>query len=81
MTASQHTPAARRSAVWAVRRVARALRAAHDEQVRMWEAWPQENRAAVPQAGPLSWVLTLDGYRLAGSHLPVPDDAAADGRP
>jgi hypothetical protein len=81
MTASQHTPSARRAAWQATRRVARALRAARDEQVRMWEAWLQENRAAVPEAGPLSWVLTLGGLRLAGSHLPIPDDAAADGRP
>ena len=35
------------------------------------------NRATVPSTGPLRWVLTLDGNRLAGSHLPAPHHADA----
>jgi hypothetical protein len=85
MSVSQLTPGplppARRTAMWrAARRAVAALRAAHHEQTRMWEAWWQSSRAAAPQAGPLTWVRTLDGPRLAGTHLPVPGDAA-DGRP
>ena len=76
MTANQ--PAARRPrAAWrAARRVARALRAVQDEQARMWEAWWQANRAVIPETGPLTWVLTLDGHRLAGRDLPGPGDVA-----
>ncbi len=78
MTISQ--PARRRlRAVWRVtRRAARALRAVHDEQVRMWEAWWQANRAVIPETGTLTWVLTLDGHRLAGSDLPGPADTAGE---
>ena len=62
-------------AAWrAARRAASALRAIQDEQVRMWEALWQANRASGPEAGPLTWVLTLDGNRLAGSHLPAHGD-------
>lgn len=61
-----------RAARQAIRRAARALRAVQDEQVHMWEAWWQANRAAVQETGPLTWVLTLDGHRLAGHHLPAP---------
>ncbi|HYB49378.1 MAG TPA: hypothetical protein VED20_18810 [Streptosporangiaceae bacterium] len=43
----------------------------HDEQLYAWEAWCQANRPAVPEEGPLTWVRTLDGYRLAGGHLPA----------
>ena len=32
---------------------------------------PRRRRAAVPAEGPLRWVLTLDGRRLAGPHLPA----------
>ena len=76
MTSNQ--PAGRRPWVArrAVRRVARALRAVQDEQARMWEAWWQANRAVAPEAGPLTWVLTLDGHRLAGSDLPGPAGTA-----
>jgi hypothetical protein len=85
MTASQHTPSARRAAAWqAARRAARALRAAHDEQVRMWEAWLQENRAAVPEAGPLSWVLTstVTGWPAATCRsLTTPLPMASHDRP
>jgi hypothetical protein len=52
---------------------ARGAGATRAEQITMWEAWWQANRAAVPQTGPLTWVLTLDAPRLAGSHLPAPD--------
>lgn len=45
----------------------------------MWDAWWQSGRAAVPDSGPLTWVLTLDGYQLAGSHLPAPRDTPAGG--
>ena len=65
---------------WVVRRgvrcVARALRAVQDEQARIWEALWQANRAVVPETGTLTWVLTLDGHRLAGSDLPGPPDTA-----
>ena len=45
----------------------------------MWELQWQASRAAVPETGPLTWMLTLDGHQLAGSHLPVPDDTRAAG--
>ena len=58
----------------AVRMVIRAVRMAHDEQVRMWECVLLTSGAApLTAAGPLRWVPSLDGYRLAGSHLPAPD--------
>jgi hypothetical protein len=64
-------PASRRAGWWrAVGRAAAALGRLHYEQVHMWELWLQANRASVPEDGPLTWVLTLDGYRLGGSHLP-----------
>jgi hypothetical protein len=81
MTASQST-ARQPGAVWrAVRRAAAALWALHEEQGRMWDAWWQANRATTPDSGPLTWVLTLDGYRLSGSHLPAPSDTSAGGTP
>ena len=63
----------RRSAGWwrAVCRAARAFRRLHAEQVHGWEVWGQANRASVPAEGPLRWVPTLDGRRLAGSELPA----------
>jgi hypothetical protein len=86
MTATQHpdprpgpTPG---SALWrAVRCAARAVRAAHDEQVRMWELWWLTSRAAVDRPGPLAWTPSLDGWRLVGSYLPDSGDAGAGGRP
>lgn len=83
MTGSQHTscvPAATiGAALWRVaRRAAVALRHVHREQILMWELWWQANRATVPSAGPLRWVLTLDGHRLAGSYLPAPHPDAGD---
>jgi hypothetical protein len=82
MTVSQHTtrtPPATigRHLVAGVHRAATSLRHVHREQTLMWELWWQANRATVPSAGPLRWVLTLDGNRLAGSHLPAPHHADA----
>ncbi len=58
----------------AVRMVIRAVRMAHDEQVRMWECVLLTSGAApLTAAGPLRWVPSLGGYRLAGSHLPARD--------
>ena len=59
-----------------VRTVIRAAGIAHHEQVRMWECI-LETSGAVPltAAGPLRWVRSLDGYRLAGSHVPARDPA------
>ena len=60
----------------AVRAVIRAVTMAHDEQVRMWECILLTSGAApLTAAGPLRWVRSLDGYRLAGSHLPAQDPA------
>jgi hypothetical protein len=75
--------AARHMMAWAGRRpwsagraVIRAVAMAHDGQVRMWEC-VLETSGAVPltAAGPLRWVRSLDGDRLAGSHLPAQDRA------
>ena len=60
----------------AVRPVIRAVRMAHHEQVYMWECILLTSGAApLTAAGPLRWVRSLDGYRLAGSHLPARDPA------
>ena len=60
----------------AVRTVIRAVRLAHDEQVRMWECVLETSGAApLSTAGPLRWVRSLDGYRLAGSDVPAQDSA------
>jgi hypothetical protein len=60
----------------AVRTVIRAVAMAHHEQVRMWECVLETSGAApLTAAGPLRWVRSLDGYRLAGRHLPVRDPA------
>ena len=59
-----------------VPRVARAVRAAHNEQVRMWECILETSGTApLTAAGPLRWVRSLDGYRLAGSHVPAQEPA------
>lgn len=73
-------PARRRLRIaWhAIFRVAGTLRAVQDEHVRMWEAWWQANRAAGPETGSLTWVLTLDGTKLAGRHLPAPATPQAE---
>ena len=70
MTTSQHRPREPRLArgpwLWrALRCAARAIRDIHNEQVYLWERLYLTNRALVPQAGPLAWIPTLDGYRLA----------------
>ena len=58
----------------AVQTVIRAVRMAHHEQVRMWECVLLTSGAApLTAAGPLRWVPSLDGHRLAGSHLPAQD--------
>ena len=60
----------------AVRTVIRTVRLAHHEQVSMWECVLQTSGTApLIGAGPLRWVRSLDGYRLAGSHLPAQDPA------
>ena len=62
----------------AVRTVIRAVRMAHHEQVSMWECIVLTSGAApLTAAGPLRWVPSLDGDRLAGSHLPAQDPAGA----
>ena len=64
----------------ALRTVIRAVAMAHHEQVRMWERVLETSGAApLTAAGPLRWVRSLDGYRLAGSHLPA-QDLAGSGR-
>ena len=60
----------------AARTVIRAVAMAHHEQVRMWECILLTSGAApLTAAGPLRWVRSLDGDRLAGSHLPAQDQA------
>jgi hypothetical protein len=52
----------------------RTVKMAHDEQVSMWECILLTSGAApLAAAGPLRWVASLGGYRLAGSHLPAQD--------
>jgi hypothetical protein len=69
------------SGLWrAVCRAARALGHLHSEHVYAWEAGWQANRAAVPEDGPLRWVLTLDGHRLAGVHMPASSSDTKGGR-
>jgi hypothetical protein len=54
--------------------VIRAVRLAHDEQVRMWEYVLLTSGAApLSAADPLRWVRSLEGYRLVGSHVPAQD--------
>jgi hypothetical protein len=58
----------------AVRMVIRTVTMAHHEQVRMWECiLLTSGPAPLRGAGPLRWVPSLDGYRIAGSHLPAQD--------
>ena len=60
----------------AVRPVICAVRMAHHEQVRMWECVLLTSGVApLTAAGPLRWVRSMDGYWLAGSHLPARDPA------
>ncbi len=53
------------------------LRAIHDEQILMWELSRQSSRAPADRAAPLAWPPSLDGLRLTGNHLPLPDDPSA----
>jgi len=63
----------------AVRTVIRAVRMAHHEQVNMWECILLTSGAApLTAAGPLRWVPSLDGHRLAGSHLPAQDPSKTE---
>ena len=63
----------------AVRTMIHAVRLAHHEQVRMWECVLLTSGAApLSAAGPLRWVRSLDGYRLAGSHVPAQDSAETE---
>jgi len=65
-----------RSLWMVVRTVIRAAGMAHHEQVRMWECILETSGTApLTAVGPLRWVRSLDGYRLAGSHLPAQDPA------
>lgn len=64
----------------AARRAAGALRAIHDKQVLAWELLLSANRVPVDRAGPLTWTPSLDGPRLTGSHLHIPDDTSEQGR-
>lgn len=77
MTASQSTW--RHATAWwrIARRVAAGLRAIHDEQMLMWELSWQSSRVPADRAAPLAWTPSLDGPRLTGDHLPVPDAASA----
>ena len=60
----------------AARAVIRAVQMAHHEQVSAWECVLLTSGAApLTAAGPLRWVRSLDGYRLAGSHLSAQDPA------
>jgi hypothetical protein len=81
MIASQ--PTRRRvAAVWrTAHRTVAALRVIHDEQVLMWEVFWQSSRVAVDRAGPLAWQASLDGPRLIGSALPIPEDASSGSTP
>jgi len=56
----------------AARPVIRAVRMANHEQLYMWECVLLTGGAApLTAAGPLRWVPSLDGHRLAGSYLPA----------
>jgi hypothetical protein len=62
----------------ALRPVISVVKMAHNEQVRMWECVLQTSGVApVTAAGPLRWVRSVDGYRLAGRDLPAQDPAEA----
>jgi hypothetical protein len=81
MTASQPIRRQAASAWRTARRAAGALRAIHDEQVLMRELSWSANRVPVDRAGPLAWTPSLDGSRLTGSHLRIPDDTSGEDGP
>jgi len=71
-----------RGRVWrAICRAAAYVATIHREQSLMWDAWWQANRVSGPDSGALTWVLTLNGHRLAGSHLPASGEARTGGMP
>jgi hypothetical protein len=76
MTAGRPIRRQAASAWRTARRAAGALRATHDEQVPMWELSWSANRVPVDRTGPLAWTPSLDGPRLTGSHLHIPDDTS-----
>jgi hypothetical protein len=58
----------------AVRTVIRAVKAANQAQVHMWECVLLTSGAApLSAAGPLRWIPSVDGDRLVGSHLSAED--------
>jgi hypothetical protein len=59
-----------RRAWLAVRRAVRGARKASHEQVHMRECLLLTSAA---ETGPLRWVPSPEGHRLAGSYLPAPD--------
>lgn len=66
------------AAAWrTARRAAAALRAVHREQLVMWEVFAASSRIPPDRAGPLAWVPSLDGPRLTGHQLPIPDGTGA----
>ena len=74
MTASQPIRRQAASAWRTARRAAGALRAINDEQVLMWELFWSANRVPDDRTGPLAWTPSLDGPRLTGSHLRIPNN-------
>ena len=56
-------------------------RAIRDEQAVMWELFWQPGRVPVGRAGLLAWAPSLDGPRLTGSHLPIPNEPFVPGPP
>ena len=81
MTASQPIRRQATSAWRTARRAAGALRAIHDEQVLMWELFWSANGVPVDRTGPLAWTPSLDGPRLTGSHLHIPDNTSDEDGP
>lgn len=56
----------------------RALRDFHSAQVYAWECIGRSCRQPVSRSGPLSWVPSLDGPRLTGCYLPIPERRTSD---
>jgi hypothetical protein len=70
------------ASVWRIiRHTAAALRAVHDEQVLMWEVSVRSSRVPPDRDGALAWVPSLDGPRLTGDQLAIPDDAGVGHEP